>query len=212
MWTPLFQRLFSINTLGANLTKIPQNSVNSPTATKKHFASQFSQSVVVQNHAATPIEEVRVNMADMKVEDRPVALVTNIGSCVAVCIHDAINKCGGLAHIMLPSSSVTHNKSFPLKYADTAVPALTEALRKMGKSSVALSAKMVGGANMFPNMRSITLNIGEKNIEAVRQALAAEGVRLLAEDVRGNYGRRVSFNVADGSVCVRNGNGEVKEI
>jgi hypothetical protein len=68
LWTPISQLLFSINTLGANLTKIPQNSVNSLTATKKHLASQFSQSVIVQNHAATHIEEVRVSMADMKVE------------------------------------------------------------------------------------------------------------------------------------------------
>jgi chemotaxis protein CheD len=207
-----FQLLPPINKSVVNFTKMAQNSVNSPTATNKHLARQFSQSKVVQNHAAPPIEEVRVNMAEMKVEDRPVALVTNVGSCVAVCIHDSINKCGGLAHVMLPSSSVTRNKSFPLKYADTAVPALTEALRKMGKSSVALSAKIVGGANMFPNMKSITLNIGEKNVKAVRQALATEGVRLLAEDVGGNYGRRVSFNVVDGSVRVQNGKREFKII
>ena len=212
MQIPPFQPLSPINKSVVNFTKMAQNSVNSPTATKKHLAPQFSQSKVVQNHAAPPIEEVRVNMAEMKVEDRPVALVTNVGSCVAVCIHDSINKCGGLAHIMLPSSTVTRNKSFPLKYADTAVPALTGALRKLGKSSVALSAKMVGGANMFPNMRSVTLNVGEKNVEAVRQALVAEGVRLLAEDVGGNCGRRVSFNVVDGSVHVRNGRREVKII
>lgn len=212
MLIPPFQPLFSINTLGVNLAKFPQNSANSPEATKTDLTPQLSPFMVFQNQPAPHIEEVRVNMAEMKVEDRPVALVTNVGSCVAVCIHDSNNKRGGLAHIMLPSSSVTRNKSFPLKYADTAVPALTGALRKLGKSSVALSAKTVGGANMFPNMRFITLNIGEKNVEAVKQALAAEGVRLLAEDVGGNCGRRVSFNVVDGSVRVRNGRREVKII
>jgi len=55
-------------------------------------------------------------MAEMKVGDRPVKLVTNVGSCVAVCIYDSINKCGGLAHIMLPNSSVSRNKHFPLKF------------------------------------------------------------------------------------------------
>jgi chemotaxis protein CheD len=208
LWIPPFQLLFSINTLGVNLTKFPQNSANPPKAAKTNLTPQLSPFMGFQNHAAPPIEEVRVSMSEMKVEDRPVVLVTNVGSCVAVCIHDSINKCGGLAHIMLPSSSVTRNKSFPLKYADTAVPALTAALRKLGKRSVALSAKMVGGANMFPNMKSITLNVGEKNVEAVRQALAAEGVMLLAEDVGGNCGRRVSFNVVDGLVRVRNGRRE----
>jgi len=151
-------------------------------------------------------------MADMKVESRPVTLVTSVGSCVAICIHDPINKCGGLAHIMLPSSSVTRNKSFPFKYADTAVPALTEALRKSGKNSFCLTAKIAGGANMFPNLRSSTVNIGEKNVEAVKKALAANGVRLLAEDVMGTYGRKVLFNVVNGSVCVRKGSGEVTKI
>jgi chemotaxis protein CheD len=207
-----FQPLFSINTLGVNLAKFPQNSASSPEATKTDIAPQLSPFMGFQNHAAPAVEEVRVNMAEMKVEDRPVALVTNVGSCVAVCIHDSINRCGGLAHIMLPSSSVTRNKSFPLKYADTAIPALTEALRKLGKGSVVLSAKMVGGANMFPNMKFITLNIGEKNVEAVRQVLAAEGVMLLAEDVGGNCGRRVSFNVVDGSVSIRNVRREFKII
>jgi chemotaxis protein CheD len=207
-----FQLLFPTSTLGVTLAKFPQNSVDSPKTTKTNLTSQLSPFMVFQNHAAPAMEEVRVNMGDMKVEGRPVALVTSVGSCVAICIHDRVNKCGGLAHIMLPDSRVTRNKSFPLKFADTAVPALTEALRKMGKSSVGLSAKIVGGANMFPNMKSIALNIGEKNIEAVKKALVAERVRLLAEDVGGNYGRRVTFNVVDGLVCVRNGKGEVKKI
>ena len=78
MQIPTFQPLPPINKSVVNFTKMAQNSVNSPTATKKHLAPQFSQSKVVQNHAAPPIEEVRVNMAEMKVEDRPVALVTNV--------------------------------------------------------------------------------------------------------------------------------------
>ena len=41
---------------------------------------------------------------------------------------------------------------------------------------------------------------------------AAVGVRLIAEDVRGIYGRKVVFNVVNGSVRVQKGNGEVKRI
>ena len=213
MWIPSFQASSLNSRLVANFTKTAQNNVNSLTATKKSLAPQFSQSETVKNHTALSTEEVRVDMAEMKVVDRPVTLITNVGSCVAICIHDSINKCGGLAHIMLPTSKVSRNKSFPLKYADTAVPALTEALRKMGKNkNGGLSAKMAGGANMFPNIKSTTLNIGKNNVEAVRQALAMEGIRLLAEDVGGNHGRRVSFNVTDGSVHIRNGRREIKTI
>jgi chemotaxis protein CheD len=164
-----------------------------------------------QNPAAQTIEEVRVDMADMKVEKRPVSLVTNVGSCVAICIHDPINKCGGLAHIMLPDSRITAREILLPKYADTAVPALIEAIRKTG-GRFSLSAKIAGGANMFPKLKSNTMNIGLKNVEAVKEALASHKVKLLAQDVRGHYGRKVTFNILDGSVSVRGGNGEVKEL
>jgi chemotaxis protein CheD len=113
---------------------------------------------------------------------------------------------------MLPTSKITKNNILPSKYADTAVPALTESLRKINKNNSFLTAKIAGGANMFPNLKANSLNIGEKNVDAVKDALTEKGIKLLAEDVKGTYGRRVTFNVVTGSVGVRNGNGDVKEI
>jgi chemotaxis protein CheD len=212
LWTCHLHRLFPINILGAKLSKLPQSREGSPKAADMQLTTPLSSAADFQNHAVSAIKEVRVDMADMKVEARPVVLVTTVGSCVAICIHDRANRCGGLAHIMLPNSSVKRSKSFPYKYADTAVPAMIEALQKRGKRSCCLTAKIAGGANMFPDLRSDALNIGLKNVEAVKKALAAKGVRLLAEDVRGTCGRKVVFNVVNGSVHVQKGNGEVKRI
>jgi chemotaxis protein CheD len=201
-----------MSTLGANIPKLKENREYSPKTADTHLTPQFSSSMAIHNHASPSIEEVRVDMAEMRVESRAVALVTNVGSCVAICIHDPVNRCGGLAHIMLPSSTLTRNKSLPSKYADTAVPALTEAIRQVGRNSVCLTAKIAGGANMFPHLKTGALNIGVKNVEAVKEALATKGIKLLAEDVMGTCGRKVTFNVVDGSMFVRNGNGEVKKI
>ena len=212
MWTRLCQLLYPISTLSVHHFKPQQGNLDSSITAKAHLASQLPSSSIVTNSANAKLEEIRVDMAEMKVERRPVSLVTNVGSCVAICIHDPINKCGGLAHIMLPDSKITHKNSLPSKYADTAIPALTEALRKSGKCSFGLTAKIVGGANMFPKLSSTALNIGVKNVEAVKQSLAEMGITLLAEDVLGTVGRKVVFNITTGSVRVRNGNGEVKEI
>jgi chemotaxis protein CheD len=209
LWTRLCQLLVPINTLGADWTKSPQGSLDSPLTAKSHFTSHMSAAPTIQKPTTKKLEEVRVDMAEMKVENRPVVLVTNVGSCVAICIHDTLNKCGGLAHIMLPSSKITQRNSIPSKYADTAVPALTENLEKIAKSRSRLTAKIAGGANMFPSLKANSLNIGEKNVEAVKEALDVKGIKLLAEDVKGTYGRKVVFNITDGSVFVRNGNGEV---
>jgi len=158
------------------------------------------------------VEEVRVDMAGMKVASMPVELVTSVGSCVAICIHDLTNKCGGLAHIMLPDSSVFPHELLPSKFADTAVPALAQKIRQINGKKAPLLAKIAGGANMFPNLRSDSLSVGEKNIESVKAALAAHKVKLLAEDIGGTFGRRISFNVVTGVVTIRRFKGEIKKL
>jgi chemotaxis protein CheD len=158
-----------------------------------------------------PLEEVRVEMAEMKIERIPVVLVTSVGSCVAICIHEPMNRFGGLAHVMLPRAA-SDSRFIPSKYADTAVPLMVDAIEKFGGNSRSLSAKIAGGADMFSTLRCGSLKIGQENIQATRQALQTEGIRLVGEDVGGTSGRRVSFNVSDGSVIVQSLNGVEKKL
>lgn len=167
---------------------------------------------IITTHVNEKVEEVRVDMAEMKVENRPIELVTSVGSCIAICMYDQKNRCGGLAHIMLPTAAIAPNEQLPSKYADTAVPALIEGIQKIAKKEGCLSAKMVGGANMFSNIKNNTLEIGAKNIVAVRETLGNYGVRLTGVDVGGTHGRRVSFNVETGVTSVRQFNGEIMKI
>ncbi len=160
----------------------------------------------------TAVEEVRVDMADMKADKQPVELVTSVGSCIAICLYDSKYKCGGLAHIMLPNSAIAPHELLPSKYADTAVPALAKLIRKTSGRTSALCAKIAGGANMFPNLKNNTLNIGAKNIDAVKIALNKDGIRLLGEDVGGNGGRRINFNLGTGLATVKRFNGETRDI
>ncbi|MGD6934905.1 MAG: chemotaxis protein CheD [Candidatus Bathyarchaeia archaeon] len=158
------------------------------------------------------VEEVRVDMADMKAEIKPVELVTSVGSCVAICLYDSKHKCGGLAHIMLPNSAIAPNELLPSKFADTAVPALAKLIHKVSGRQVTLSAKIAGGANMFPTLKNNALNIGAKNIDAVKVALNQHNIRLISEDVGGQHGRRITFNLGTGIAKVRRFNGETREI
>jgi chemotaxis protein CheD len=112
---------------------------------------------------------------------------------------------------MLPDSGIAPEEYLPFKFADTAVPALKKVVRKLGAYDSRLTAKIVGGANMFANLRT-TLNIGVQNIEAARQHLTTNNIGLIAEDVGGNRGRRVAFNVVTGLVTVRTIDGEIKKI
>jgi chemotaxis protein CheD len=67
-----------------------------------------------------------------------------------------------------------------------------------------MSAKIVGGASMFGQLITGTgVNVGERNVSATREALAASRIQLIAEDTGLDYGRSVYFHLADGRVEVR---------
>jgi chemotaxis protein CheD len=170
------------------------------------------QHAIIETDPTPKVEEVRVDMADMRVESRSVELLTSVGSCVAICVYDTKHKCGGLAHIMLPASSMGPQEPLPSKFADTAVPALAKQIHRVAGKEARLLAKVAGGANMFSNIHSNSLDIGTKNVKAAKSALDKQGIRLVGEDVGGTQGRKVLFNVASGTITVRHHNGEIKKI
>lgn len=146
--------------------------------------------------------EVNVPVADFAVRrDGGTLKTSGLGSCVAVMLHDPVSRVTALAHVLLPSSSVTRNPSRPTKFADEAVPLLVEEMRRAGAAGP-LQAKLAGGARMFGALLSAGVNMGARNIEAVRQALRAARIPIVSEDVGGEHGRNVIVDVASFAVLV----------
>lgn len=147
--------------------------------------------------------EVRlIRMAGIEVAEAPVLLKTTLGSCVGVVLHDRGRSVGGLAHVMLPRR-LGQDRSVG-KYADTAVPALVERMRRFGSERRDLSAFLAGGANMFRQAADGAIaTIGAHNIEAVRQILADLRIPIAFEDIGGTQGRTVIFDSARGALDVR---------
>ena len=150
--------------------------------------------------------DIRVKVADYAVR-RGVHVIATIGlgSCVAIALYDRVTKVGGLAHILLPTRSMSRETSNPAKFPETIVPVMLEEMRRLGSSpSAAISAKIVGGASMFGQLSAGSgINIGERNVAATRDVLAAANIPLLAEDTGLDYGRSVYFHLDDGRVEVR---------
>ena len=159
---------------------------------------------------------IAVGISDYKTSKAPDTLVTYaLGSCVGITLYDPVAHIGGLAHIMLPSSTLKANgiNGDRMKYADTAIPDLIGDLERIGASKSQLKAKIVGGANMFNTIgTSFVDTIGDRNIEAVRSVLAGFGIPLIAEDVGSNYGRTVYFLLANGMVKVQSLGKNINEI
>ena len=152
------------------------------------------------------LADVRVKVADYAVRrgDEIIATI-GLGSCVAIALYDKDTRTGGLAHILLPSMAMSRETSNPAKFPETIVPIMLAEMRALGvKSPSRICAKIAGGASMFGQLVNGTgINVGERNIVATREALAAAGIPILAEDTGLDYGRSVYFHLADGRVEVR---------
>lgn len=140
-----------------------------------------------------------------------------LGSCVGLVMFDPHKKIGGMAHVLLPKPTNSHWKARSAKYAASAVTVLAEELCAAGCSSKRLVAKIAGGANMFPKRFNLSSDafgksIGERNVRAVKRALAKERIRLAAEETGGEVGRTIEFNPRNGELVVYKSNGEVKVI
>ena len=122
-------------------------------------------------------------------------LKLGLGSCVVIVLYERTNNIAGLVHIMLPDSTKIRQNQNKLKFADTGIQALVEELEKQGLSRKNMIAKIAGGAKMFQFSSDTAMgNIGEKNVEAVREVLKQYGIKIVSEDVGLNYGRTIVFD------------------
>lgn len=149
-------------------------------------------------------EDVVVRVADLQVTTGDRRLVTvGLGSCVAIILHDPAARVGGMAHVLLPSPALSRQQDNPAKFPQTALPRLLELMSEAGASPRRITARLAGGASMFANLSPPgTIQMGERNVVACRQALSAHDIPLVGEAVGGDFGRTVRFEVASGRVEV----------
>ncbi len=127
-----------------------------------------------------------------------------LGSCVGVSVYDPAIKAGGLAHVLLPSSAQANQETSGNRFADVAVPSLVQKLLDLGAKRKHLICKIAGGAQtlVVPG-HSNGFRIGERNVEAVREALRILGIVPSALDTGGSRGRTVRLFMDTGKVFVR---------
>lgn len=122
-----------------------------------------------------------------------------LGSCVALMLYDASTRVGGMAHVLLPHDSLSRDRARLSKFGNTAVHFLADEMRRHG-AGTGLVARLAGGASMFGALIASGTNMGERNADALRTGLQTLGIPVLGEDVGGDYGRSVYFDVATGLV------------
>ena len=133
-------------------------------------------------------------------DDPGAAISTLLGSCVAACIRDPLAGVGGMNHFMLPTSATGSwgIASSSLRYGNFAMERLINDILTRGGQRSRLEAKVFGGARLLADRSGI----GERNAAFVRSYLAAEGVRIVAEDLLGTQGRKLVYLPVSGEAFV----------
>ena len=139
----------------------------------------------------TAAAEIAVRMGEIAASKTAgdVLVSLGLGSCIGLALVDQRRGIAGLAHIMLPEAI---GGGGPIgKFADLAVPELVAQVTALGTSTTVLKAVVVGGAQMFSLGGTGALDIGVRNDEAVRAALAEDRIPVVAAQTGGSKGRTI---------------------
>ncbi|QIK38282.1 chemoreceptor glutamine deamidase CheD [Caldichromatium japonicum] len=149
------------------------------------------------------MDAVKILPGEYYVSTREILMVTVLGSCVCACIRDRVKGIGGINHFMLPDDKRDDNERFgrSLRYGDYAMEILINQLIKLGAKRANLEAKVFGGGNVLPGFKNHV--VGERNARFVLDYLATEGIPVIAQDLLGNYPRKVYFFLPGGRVLVK---------
>lgn len=136
------------------------------------------------------------------ISDPHVVVSTVLGSCIAVCLHDAVAHIGGMNHFLLsePGNASDIAPHDLQRYGIHAMEVLINAMMARGAARERLRAHIYGGANVVAGLGQI----GSHNAAFARRFCRTEGISILHEDVGGSFARRIEFLPHEGrSRCAR---------
>jgi len=132
-------------------------------------------------------------------------ITTVLGSCISACVQDRVNRIGGMNHFMLPISKDGKWKgrrdisSSATRYGNYAMEHMINDILKHGGVRRNLEVKVFGGGRIISDMG----DIGNNNIDFIKEYLRLEGLPLVGEDLGGSYPRKVVYLPAIGRVWIR---------
>jgi chemotaxis protein CheD len=150
-------------------------------------------------------QRVVIGVGDLGVSNNAAITLSTyaLGSCVAVLAYDPVVKAGGLLHMMLPESGISPEKATtqPAMFADTGLPLLFRSLLGINAERSRLRLFIVGGASVLTG--NDNFKIGERNIRATNQWLAAQGYVVHGSAVGGTISRTVHLDIGSGSISLK---------
>lgn len=128
-------------------------------------------------------------------------IATLLGSCIGVCLHDAVARVGGMNHFLLgePDAGAAAMTGDRTRYGIHAMELLINAMMQRGAQRSRLRAHIYGGANIVAGLG----DIGRSNAVFAQNFMETEGITIAHSDVGGVQARKVEFMPFEGRVRAR---------
>jgi chemotaxis protein CheD len=146
--------------------------------------------------------DISIRVGDLYGSREPAVIHTILGSCVAVCLYDPVQRIGGMNHILLPGNADTKYFDASARYGIHAMELLINRIMTLGGNRHQLIAKAFGGAHILPSITPEN-GTGRRNIEFVREFLKTEAISMVSYDLGGHQARRIFFHTDTGEVLVK---------
>jgi chemotaxis protein CheD len=129
--------------------------------------------------------------------DKPTAISTVVGSCVAVSLYDRRRLVSGANHFQFPF--IGDRKQATARYGNVAVSALIAMMLKNGSKLKHLEAQIFGGAH---NAGISPHDIGRENVGMARKMITRKNIPIVSEDIGGQRGRKIIINTNTNQIVV----------
>jgi len=146
---------------------------------------------------------------DCYVSNKDEYIGTLLGSCVAVCLYDTVNKVAGMNHFVLPGKLAMLNSKKQgavekdtekeiLKYGTKSIENLIAQMEQYGNRKH-IVAKIFGGGKVL-DYQTTQYGISNMNVRIAKILLEMADIPIVSEDVGGTVARKVMFDVESGKV------------
>ena len=150
-----------------------------------------------------------IDPGEYYVSNKQEVISTLLGSCVAACLYDPVNKVIGMNHFLLAYKHHSFSRSMieseEGRYGINAMELLINDMMAKGANKKHLKAKCFGGGDVL-HLRGDSggrHSVGGANIDFIREFLKEENIPVIGSSLGGNRGRNVHFVGEDFSVYVK---------
>ena len=151
------------------------------------------------------LESERVGIADFKVSNDPEGMLHSgwLGAGLSVTAYDPAARVGGLLHAPLAESGAhpPASRLRPALFVDTGLPALLQAMARLGADPARLVICLAGGARLVP--RPPAPDPRHDKFSTAIRALAQHQLTPQTQHLTASGDCRCSLVLATGEVCVR---------